>query len=131
MAMPIFRTFFKRRALRKMIAQMTPALIKGYGSRDFYSAGQVLQAAISVGTSKRYFHYNLALFCNELTSEQSDKFELSQSQLDALRKELSHKIFAGAEYTAMDVLKLASPSSWKGGSIEDSMANHYGMNSRY
>jgi len=60
--MPIFRSFFKRRILRKTIEKMVPALVQGYGSRDFYTSGQVLQTARSVQASKRYFHYNLALF---------------------------------------------------------------------
>jgi hypothetical protein len=114
-----------------MISQMSPALVKGYGSREFYTPGQVEQASIAVGTSKRYFHYNLALFCNSLDLEQSKKLQISQPVLEQLRVELSHKIFAGADYTAIDVIELSLPSKWKGGSISDNMANHYGMNSRY
>ncbi|KLN63451.1 DUF6559 family protein [Vibrio sp. VPAP30] len=129
--MPVFRTFFKRRALRKMMTLMVPALVKGYGSREFYTVGQVHQAAMLVGTSKRYFHYNLALFCNKIDLEQSGKFELSQNKLNGLRNELSDKIFSGEDYTALDVIKLNAPIKWKGGSIQDHLSNHHGMNSRF
>lgn len=129
--MPIFRSYFKRRALRKMIAQMSPALVKGYGSREFYTPGQVAQMAKALATSKRYFHYNLALYCKSIDSEQSEEFEITQGMLNSLRTELSRKIFAGGDYTANDVIALSRPSQWKGGSISDNMANHYGMNSRY
>lgn len=129
--MPIFRSFFKRRILRKMIAKMSPELIKGYGSREFYSCGQVIQTSKRVNASKRYLHYNVALFCNELDEQASKKLDLTQAELNKLRVELANKIFSGEEYTAMDILKLVAPSQWKGGAMEDDFSNRYGMNSRY
>ncbi|WP_159650527.1 DUF6559 family protein [Vibrio atypicus] len=129
--MPIFRSFFKRRILRKTIEKMVPALVQGYGSRDFYTSGQVLQTARSVQASKRYFHYNLALFCNQLDEDAQRRFNMTQSELEKLRLELAKKIFSCTEYTAMDVLSLGQSSSWKGGANDDNLSNHYGMNSRY
>ena len=127
----MIREFFKRRALLRIISKMSPALIKGYGSRDYYSAGQVYQTALSLGLSKRHLKYNLALFCCEIEPSLANKLMISEALFTHLRDEIKHKFFLESDYSAIDIMKLVHAPNWKGGRMDDYMSHHRGMNSRF
>lgn len=129
--MLMLREFFKRRALRRIISKMSPALIKGYGSRDYYSAGQVYQTALSLGLSKRHLKYNLALFCREIEPSFVHKLMVSEALHISLRDEIKHIFFLESDYSANDIMRLIRTSVWKGGRMDDYMSHHRGMSSRF
>ncbi|BCN26602.1 hypothetical protein VYA_37940 [Vibrio alfacsensis] len=114
----------QRRRVKKVIKLLSARLIRGYGSREFFSVGQV-QSSTS-GLSKRQQQIALALYANpqDLNLEK-------HTQLDSLRADVSNDFFGGNEYTAQDVLNLLGSGGWKGGRMDDDMSHRLGMNSRY
>lgn len=114
----------QRRRIKKVIKLLSVRLIKGYGSREYFSIGQ-LQSSTSE-LSKRQQQIALALY--------ADPQELSadvRAELASLRADVSNDFFDGGDYTAQDVLNLLGSGGWKGGRMDDDMSHRFGMNSRY
>lgn len=98
--------------------------MKGYGSREFFSLGQI--EASSIELSKRQQQIALALFADPLELNIEDSLAIK-----ALRGDISNDYFGGGNYTAQDVLNLLGKGGWKGGRNDDDMSNRFGMYSRY
>ncbi|MBC7005729.1 hypothetical protein BIZ37_24525 [Photobacterium sp. BZF1] len=107
---------FKRRAIRQYIKAIGPTLLKSYGPREAYSEGQIVAVLEQSGLSQRYQQYAYALFGD---------------QYPELRQELAEGLFGNTTFTALDIIALAKPAGWKGGTNNDNLSNHYGQNSRY
>nr|WP_218113583.1 DUF6559 family protein [Vibrio sp. Scap16] len=99
-------------------------MVKSYGSRDFFSIGQVETSSKEL--SKRQQQIALALFADpqDLDAELASTIQL-------LRNDVSNDFFGGESYNARDVLNLLGGSGWKGGRMDDDMSHRMGMNSRY
>ncbi|MGR4989113.1 DUF6559 family protein [Vibrio rotiferianus] len=114
----------QRRRIKKVIKLLSARLIKGYGSREYFSIGQVQSSTSEL--SKRQQLIALALYANpeELNLEEN-------TQIESLRIDVSNDFFDGGDYTAQDVLNLLGSGGWKGGRMDDDMSHRFGMNSRY
>lgn len=116
--------YIQRRRIKKVIKALSPMLIKGYGSRDYFTLGQVHASAKTL--SKCQLQIALALFANP------EELDLqSNPSLELLRGEISSDFFSDEEYCARDVVDLLVVRGWKGGQIHDDMSHRMGMNSRY
>ncbi|MFV8462628.1 DUF6559 family protein [Vibrio campbellii] len=116
--------YIQRRRIKKVIKLLSAKMVKSYGSRDFFSIGQVETS--SKDLSKRQQHIALALFADpqDLNAELATDNQL-------LRTDVSNDFFAGEDYNARDILNLLGGSGWKGGRMDDDMSHRMGMNSRY
>ncbi|MDR9826905.1 hypothetical protein RCJ22_14935 [Vibrio sp. FNV 38] len=114
----------QRRRIKKVIKQLSPILIKSYGSRDFFTIGQVKVS--SQVLSKRQQQVAFALF-----ADPQDLDLDNNSPLKLLRGDVSHDFFMAEDYSARDVLNLLGRGGWKGGRMDDDMSHRMGMNSRY
>ncbi len=114
----------QRRRIKKVIKLLSARLIKGYGSRDFFSLGQI--TASTSECSARQQQIAVALYVDP----QYINFEQNPT-LKSIRNDVSHDFFDGNDYTGQDVLNLLAYSGWKGGRIDDDMSNRFGMGSRY
>lgn len=114
----------QRRRIKKVIKLLSARLIKGYGSRDFFSLGQI-KASTSEFSSRQY-QIAVALYADpqDMNIEQTPT-------LKSIRHDVSHDFFDGNDYTGQDVLNLLALGGWKGGRIDDDMSNRFGMGSRY
>lgn len=75
--------YIQRRRIKKVIKLLSPMLVKGYGSRDYFSLGQV-NTSVSV-LCKRQQQIALALFANP------DDLDLDNSpSLKLLRNDISN-----------------------------------------
>lgn len=110
------RQFFKRRAIRQYIKTLSPMLVKSYGPRESYTEGQINAVLNESGLSHRYQQYAHALFGEQYPTK---------------HQELASSLFEGSPYNALDIIAIAKPTGWKGGSNTDNLSNHYGQNSRY
>ncbi|MBA5761482.1 hypothetical protein H2O73_03915 [Vibrio sp. 404] len=116
--------YIQRRRIKKVIKLLSAKLVKGYGSREFFSLGQL--EASSIKLSKRQQQIALALYADPLELNVEDRLVIK-----ALRGDISNDYFGGEDYTAQDVLSLLSAGGWKGGRNDDDMSNRFGMHSRY
>ncbi|MEZ9702271.1 DUF6559 family protein [Vibrio sp. 10N.261.46.E12] len=116
--------YIQRRRIKKVIKLLSVKMVKSYGSRDFFSIGQVETSCREL--SNRQQQIAFALFANpqDLDSELAPTVQL-------LRNDVSYDFFGGENYTARDVLNLLGGSGWKGGRMDDDMSHRMGMNSRY
>ncbi|WP_341665674.1 DUF6559 family protein [Vibrio sp.] len=116
--------YIQRRRIKKVIKLLSRRLAKGYGSRDYFSLGQVNTSASLL--CKRQQQIALALFVHP------DDLDLENSpSLKLLRNDISNDFFEAKEYNAQDVLNLLVGGGWKGGRMNDDMSHRYGMHSRY
>ncbi|MFA0014395.1 DUF6559 family protein [Vibrio lentus] len=116
--------YIQRRRIKKVIKLLSAKMVKSYGSRDFFSIGQVETSAHEL--SKRQQQIALALFADP----QDLDVELVPT-IQLLRNDVSNDFFGGESYTARDVLNLLGGSGWKGGRMDDDMSHRMGMHSRY
>ncbi|KJY76465.1 DUF6559 family protein [Vibrio nigripulchritudo] len=119
--------YLHRRRTKKVIKRLSPLLMKGYGSRDYYTVGQV--EANSIELCKRQKQIALALFC-EYTSLKFDSDKEKQA-VAAIRQDIANDYFEGRDYNARDILNLLGGSGWKGGNMDDNLSHHFGMHARY
>ncbi|MCG9543941.1 hypothetical protein L1D37_09180 [Vibrio sp. Isolate33] len=116
--------YIQRRRIKKVIKLLSAKMAKSYGSRDFFSIGQVETSSKEL--SKRQQQIALALFADP----QDLHVELAPI-IQLLRNDVSNDFFGGEGYNARDVLNLLGGSGWKGGRMDDDMSHRMGMNSRY
>ncbi|PFG57771.1 hypothetical protein ATG66_0267 [Vibrio sp. ES.051] len=116
--------YLQRRRIKKVIKRLNVKLVSGYGSREYFSVGQVLTSASEL--NKRQQKIALALYVNP-----QDLCVENQPDLKLMRLDIAHEFFNGAEYTAQDVLNLLGSGGWKGGRMDDGLSHHFGMHSRY
>lgn len=116
--------YIQRRRIKKVIKLLSAKMVKSYGSRDFFSIGQVETSSKEL--SKRQQQIALALFVDP---QDLDAELLPIIQL--LINDVSNDFFGGESYNARDVLNLLGGSGWKGGRMDDDMSHRMGMNSRY
>ncbi|WP_114787578.1 DUF6559 family protein [Vibrio tetraodonis] len=116
--------YIQRRRIKKVIKLLSPMLVKGYGSRDYFSLGQVNTSARLL--CKRQQQIALALFANP------DDLDLDNSpSLKLLRNDIANDFFDSNHYNAQDVINLLISGGWKGGRMNDDMSHRFGMHSRY
>ncbi|QIA63091.1 hypothetical protein GT360_06000 [Vibrio astriarenae] len=116
--------YIQRRRIKKVIKSLSPILIKSYGSRDYFTLGQVQMSSDSL--CKRQKQIALALFADPKILELE-----SNPSLKSLRHDISFDFFLANEYNARDVLNLLGKGGWKGGRMNDDMSHRMGMHSRY
>ncbi|MCY9804228.1 hypothetical protein OTK51_12400 [Vibrio scophthalmi] len=116
--------YIQRRRIKKVIKNLSPVLVKGFGSRDFFTVGQV--EAKSQSLSRRQQEIAFALFANPQDLDLDEN-----SQIGQLRKTISYDFFFAKDYNAQDVVNLLGAGGWKGGRMDDGMSHWMGMNSRY
>ncbi|MFI3274237.1 DUF6559 family protein [Vibrio sp.] len=116
--------YIQRRRIKKVIKLLSAKMVKSYGSRDFFSIGQIETSSKEL--SKRQQQIALALFADpqDLDAELASTIQL-------LRNDVSNDFFGGEGYNACDVLNLLGGSGWKGGRMDDDLSHRMGMNSRY
>lgn len=119
----LFR-YIQRRRIKKVIKLLSVRLIKGYGSREFFSLGQITASTSEFSPRQQQIAVALYTDPQDLNVEEN-------SALKLLRSDVSHDFFDGSDYTGQDVLNLLYSGGWKGGRIDDDMSNRFGMNSRY
>lgn len=129
--MRILNRYMKKRAIKKYIFVMTPALANGYGVLDEYTVLQLEQATRICRLSAQYLPYAIALFRKKESENTVKLYRIDQSFLDILRKEISDWFFDGYPYKTKDVIRLAKSNKWRGGVNTDSLSNITGRNSRY
>ncbi|PSW22276.1 hypothetical protein C9I98_03160 [Photobacterium sanctipauli] len=129
--MMLFSKLRRKRALRAYISKLAPVLVADYGPQESFSLGQIEQAAKKTKVSKHFFRYAIALYLEQATEQTQQRYQLDQTELNALRQTLSTLIFGGEPYQVKDILALTTSSGWKGGSNRDNLSNYYGQNSRY
>ena len=112
--------YIQRRRIKKVIKLLSARLVKNYGSRDFFSIGQVETSSREL--SKRQQQIALALF--------ADPQDLDVELVPTIQL-LRNDFFGGENYTARDVLNLLGGGGWKGGRMDDDMSHRMGMHSRY
>ncbi|WP_156136278.1 DUF6559 family protein [Photobacterium gaetbulicola] len=112
----VFTQLFKRRTIRKYIKTLSPMLVTSYGPREAYTNGQIAAVLAQSGLSRRYKHYAYALFGD---------------QYPDLHQELANGLFTGSAFNALQIIDMARPSHWKGGTNTDDFSNRHGQNSRY
>lgn len=116
--------YIQRRRIKKVIKILSPILLKGYGSRDYFTIGQV-EANIK-SLCKRQQKIAFALFADPNAFDLTNNTEIQQIRMD-----ISYDFFLADEYNARDVLNLLGKGGWKGGRMDDDMSNRMGMTSRY
>lgn len=116
--------YIQRRRIKKVIKLLSAKMVKSYGSRDFFSIGQVETSSKEL--SNRQQQIALALFADP----QNLDAELA-STIQLLRNDVSNDFFGGEGYNARDVLNFLGGRGWKGGRMDDDMSHRMGMNSRY
>lgn len=119
--------YIKRRRIKKVMKYMSGELVRSYGSREYFSLGQV--RTVSRVLSSRQRRVALALYCapSAVVAEQ----KVAQEVLNQLRSCIALDYFDNEDYTAMDVLNVSKARGWHGGKMEDYLSHHRGMNSRY
>ncbi|WP_020582808.1 DUF6559 family protein [Endozoicomonas elysicola] len=123
--------YLKKRAIKKYIYMMSPELSKRYGALPEYTVFQLEATTKSCGLSEKYIPYAIALFRENESENTLKRYQIDQSFLEVLRKEISQWFFAGYSYTTKDIMSLAKPKGWRGGYNTDALSNVYGQNSRY
>lgn len=116
--------YIQRRRVKKVIKALSPILQKGYGSRDYFTAGQI-QANVTT-LCKRQQQIAFALFADPLDLDLANNPALSQ-----IRHDISYDFFLANEFNARDVLNLLGKGGWKGARMNDDMSHRMGMTSRY
>ncbi|AIW22922.1 hypothetical protein F0267_08720 [Vibrio coralliilyticus] len=116
--------FLRRRRIKKIIGKLSPQLVKGFGSREYFTLAQIYH--LSQSLAQRHKLIAVALFCDPNTLE-----EPTRDSVLAIRVRIKEDFFGGETYTADDVLRLAKQHKWKGGQMDDYMSHHHGMGSRY
>ncbi|PAU35481.1 hypothetical protein CKF94_25165 [Vibrio coralliilyticus] len=116
--------FLRRRRIKKIIGRLSPQLVKGFGSREYFTLAQICH--LSQSLAQRHKLIAVALFCDPNTLE-----EPTRDSVLAIRVRIKEDFFDGETYTADDVLRLAKQHKWKGGQMDDYMSHHHGMGSRY
>ncbi|CDT03353.1 DUF6559 family protein [Vibrio coralliirubri] len=116
--------YIQRRRIKKVIKSLSAKMVKSYGSRDFFSIGQVETSSREL--SNRQQQIALALFADP----QDLAVELAPT-IQLLRNDVSNDFFGGEDYTARDVFNLLGGGGWKGGRMGDDMSHRMGMHSRY
>ncbi|MGF1695385.1 hypothetical protein L4D20_02205 [Vibrio kyushuensis] len=116
--------YIQRRRIKKVIKLLSARLVKSYGSREYFSIGQVKTSTSEL--NKRQQQIALALYANPQDLDQEDNLALH-----SLRSDVSNDFFGGCDYTGQDVLNLLGSGGWKGGRMNDDMSHRFGMGSRY
>lgn len=114
----------QHRRIKKVIKLLSARLIKGYGSRDFFSLGQITASTRECSARQQQIAVALYVDPQDINFEENPTLKL-------LRNDVSHYFFEGNDYTGQDVLNLLVLGGWKGGRIDDDMSNRFGMGSRY
>ncbi|MCD9525694.1 DUF6559 family protein [Photobacterium carnosum] len=114
----------QHRRIKKVIKLLSAGLIKGYGSRDFFSLGQITASTRECSARQQQIAVALYVDPQDINFEENPTLKL-------LRNDVSHYFFEGNDYTGQDVLNLLVLGGWKGGRIDDDMSNRFGMGSRY
>ncbi|CAM4377549.1 DUF6559 family protein [Vibrio agarivorans] len=116
--------YIQRRRIKKVIKSLSPVLIKSYGSRDYFTIGQVQVSAESLCKRQKLIAFALYADPNDLDLENNTGLKL-------LRDDVSFDFFLAKEYNARDVLNLLGNGGWKGGRMHDDFSHRMGMHSRY
>lgn len=116
--------YIQRRRIKKVIKVLSPILLKGYGSRDYFTIGQVQTNANSL--CKRQQEIAFALFADPKDLD----LDIAPA-LNLLRNTISYDFFMANDFNARDVLNLTASGGWKGGRMDDDMSHRFGMHSRY
>ena len=116
--------YIQRRRIKKVIKSLSAKMVKSYGSRDFFSIGQVETSSKDLSTRQQQIAFALFADPQDFNTELPTNIQL-------LRKDVSNDFFGGEEYTARDVLNLLGGCGWKGGRMDDDMSHRMGMHSRY
>jgi|TARA_R110000851_G_scaffold329354_1_gene501147 uncharacterized membrane protein YgcG len=67
----IFSWFFRKRAIKKHVRVLGPALRERFGYKRTYTATQVTDTATSLNLPDKYLYYAIALYCTKEEYERS------------------------------------------------------------
>lgn len=119
-----------RRAFRRYLGELGPALLKRYGPQDQFTVKQVLATIHDLHLDARFAAYAVALYRRDASSNCIALLGLDQPLLDSLREEIALALFSGdGSYTVSEVLSLTRKSGGRGGPAPDWMANKHGRTS--
>lgn len=123
----LLRSYRRSRIIAAYIRQLGPALLKRYGLLDQYTVRQIEATARQLGIAMDCLPYAIALYRSEESENTRAIYALSQSCLDALRREIADAYFGGdMQYSTMQAIKLGQDYGWKGGMHTNWMQNIYG-----
>ena len=129
--MKIINNYLKKRIIRKYIEEVTPELIKGFGSKDQFTVPQIENTINKSKISLQHIEYAIALYRYEESNRTLKLYHIDQSKLNSLREEISDWFFGGYRYRLKDVIKLSKPARWRGGRVDDWHSQRMGQNARY
>ncbi|UJJ31358.1 DUF6559 family protein [Halopseudomonas maritima] len=119
-----------RRAFRRYLGELGPALLKRYGPQDQFTVRQVLATIHDLRLDTRFAAYAVALYRHEASSNCVALLGVDQPLLNSLRREIALALFSGnSGYTVNDVLSLTCRPGWQGGPAPDWMASKHGRTS--
>ncbi len=126
--------FWRRRQLRKAFKRyihvLGPALVQRYGPQDQFTVLQVQATARDLKLDLRFIAYAVALYRRDASVNTVTLLRVDQAFLDALRVEVADALFAGdTGYSAQAVLGLSKRAGWQGGAPPDWMENNRGRTS--
>lgn len=124
--MKILSEYLKKRIIRKYIEEVTPALIKGFGSQDQFTVPQIENMIKKQKISLDHVVYAIALYRHEESNRTLRLHYIDQNKLESLRGEISNWFFGGYSYKIKDVIKLSKPAQWKGGRTDDWQSQRMG-----
>ena len=122
----MFSEYIKKRAVRKYIYEMAPALVKGYGPQDQFTVPQIEAAAKKCRLNMQFIPYAIALYRHEESNRTLRLYRLNQEFINILRREISEWFFDGYDFRTKDVFRMAKPRAWRGGHMQSS-ANRLGV----
>jgi|GEM_PF-4798349 len=95
----------KNKAIKSYLMILPKLMIKDYGRSSEYSALQVIRSLERYSFNIKYKTYAVALHCSNEEFFNYFKNEISDSEYQQLRTEISKKYFDGFEFTSSDVSK--------------------------
>lgn len=124
--MNIITRYLRNRAVKSYVVKLAPLLVKRYGASEQYTVGQVFRTIQEYKINVRFIAYAIALYRHEESFNTINRHQINQELLNQLRGELVLLLGLAASYTAKDVMALAAPPTWKGGSHTNGQANRHG-----
>lgn len=119
-----------RKAFKRYLYELGPALMKRYGSHDQFTVKQVQATAKELKLDTRFISYAVALYRQDESENTIKLLNVNQDFLDLLREEIAASFFDGnIKYTTRDVLGLSKKLGWRGGPPPNWMANKQGSTS--
>lgn len=116
------------KAVKDYLFKLAPALSKRYSQREQYTVMQIEKTAQHLKLNMQHIPYAIAMYRHEESINTINLYRIDQVFLNGLRQEIADSLFEGNNlYTAKDLIRLAKPCGWGGGTHTNWMANRSGQ----